>query len=144
VGGTSPPDDHQGDFFGRLWSLDVLLLLSLITIYTRRRGILLLVMDHKLASNSRMSSVNYGYGMGTFDVSVGDSARKREWRVDSAEMYWRDRDVISGEMMSRSRRFERSKDVVSIACSHFSSLKMTPLFKFQGLCRVLIRVSFKV
>jgi hypothetical protein len=47
---------------------------------------------------------------------VGDSARKREWRVDSAEMYWRDRDVISGDRMSRIRRFERSKDVVSIAC----------------------------
>jgi hypothetical protein len=46
---------------------------------------------------------------------VGDSAWKREWRVDSAEMYWRDRDVISGDTMSRIRRFERSKDVVSIA-----------------------------
>ena len=57
-------------------------------------------------------------GICTFDVSVGDSARKREWRVDSAEMYWRDRDVISGDMMSRIRRFERSRDVVSIEGIH--------------------------
>ena len=63
---------------------------------------------------------------------MGDSAWKREWRVDSAEMYWRDRDVISGDTMSRIRRFERSKDVVSIALIAVSStlkMKMTPLIQ---------------
>jgi hypothetical protein len=57
--------------------------------------------------------------LSTFEVSAGDSAWKRERRVDSAEMYWRDRDVISGDMMSRIRRFERSKDVVSIDVIHY-------------------------
>ena len=37
---TSPPDDHQGDFFEQLSNLKILSLSSLITIYTQQYEIL--------------------------------------------------------------------------------------------------------
>lgn len=73
-------------------------------------------MDHISASILKITTAvsRYITDICTFAASSGDKATNSECRVDSADMNWRLKDVISGDTMFNSRKFDKSKDVVSI------------------------------
>jgi hypothetical protein len=102
------------------------LISSLITIYTRRHGILYSAKDHRLASNARMPTTSTSLPLpagGTFAVSSGERERKRAWSVDSEDMTWGVK-IASGDTISRRRKFDKRSDVVVSCC--ISSSRQNP------------------